>query len=622
MITWLSHCDDQLFTAYDPPTTLKPGTALVPPPVPYSDPKSNPRASPTLNPETGQTVGAKNSVPVPAHTPTLDQPKATVTTASNPTKQKNPNPGPQPNDPVAQEKPSSQSKSDKTVANSDPRGSDDPNHGSDPQQGGFSDPFQGSGANGDTEQVHESQGSDQHADPTLQDDPKKTNEVDPADDLTAGQTKTINNQVVRVLSHGISIASTTLTRGAPPITISDTPIHFGSSALIIGTSTVPLAPEVTTHMSTTIGGQAITAASGVVAIAGSTLSPGAPGTTIDGTVLSLDTVGRFVVGSKTVSLLASEKIPQTITTNIAGHALTAAPNAVIVAGTTLTPGAPGTTLAGTLISLDTASQLIIGPKTLGLESSHHQQSSFVTEVGGGLITAAPNGIALASTTLTRGASGVTVGGTLVSLNAAGQLIVGAKTVTLQKGGSQAQLTMTMGEPGIGAPSSSSLEVANPTFVTTIGDQVITAAPTALVIAGPATTLTPGAPGVTINGTLVSLNAAAQLILGSKTISLPGSRTQTTAPILEALGPGGPFNNSSASLPSLARGNNSSLDNGGSGNGPCMRCAAVGVKVFEGGGGAILRRRRRRRSCCWKRWMASGMAGLVYGWMFVVMLDLV
>ena len=600
MISWLSHCDNQLFTAYDPPSTLKPGTALIPPPVPYSDPKANPRASPTLNREAGQTIGAKTLVPLPANTPILDQPKATATTASNPTRQKEPDPG-------AQEGPSPQSQSGKTVTNSDPKGSNDPDHGSDPLQSGGSDPYQGSDDKGDTGQVHESQGSDQHADPTLQDDQKEIFEVDPSDDFTAGQTKTINGQVVQLLSHGISIAGTTMTRGAAPITVSGTPIHFGSSALIIGTSKVPLTPGVPTHMTINIGGQAVIAASDVVAIAGSTLSPGAPGTIIDGTVLSLDPVGRFVVGSKTVSLLASEKVPQTITTNIAGQAITAAPNAIIVAGTTLHPGAPGTTLAGTVISLNMASQLIIGPKTLDLESSHYHQSSLVTEIGGGLITAAPNGITMANTALTRGAAGVTVGGTLVSFNAAGQLIVGPKTINTLEDGSQRQRTL-MGEPGIGALlSSSSLEVGNPTFVTTSGDQVITADPTALVLAGSTTTLTPGAPALTINGTPISLNSAVQLILGSKTIPLPGSNTQTadlSALILKAFGPGGPFNSSA----SLARGNNSVDNNGGGVNGTS---AAVGVKVFEGDGGASLRRR-------W--WMAVGMASrmaaLVYGWMFV------
>ena len=597
---WLSHCDDQLFTAYDPPSTLKPGTALAPPPVPYSDPKTNPGASPTLNPEAGQTVRTKTSVPVPANTPTLDQPKATVTIASKPTKQKDPDPGPQPKDPGAQENPSSLSQSGNTVANSDPKGSNDPDHGSSPQQGG---PFQGSGNNGDSEQAHNSQGSDQNADPTVQDDPKKSYEVGSAGDFTESAIKTMNNQVVQVLSHGISIAGTTLSRGAPPIVVSGTPIYFGSSSLIIGTSTIPLAPGVPTHVTTTIGRQAIIAASDVVEIAGSTLTPGAPATTVNGMALSLDTAGRFFVGSKIISLLeSSKKVPKTITTNVAGQTLTAGPNGVIIAGTTLNPGAPGMILSGTVISLNTASQLIVGPNTLSLESSY--QSSLITVIGGGLITAAPDGITMASTALTRGAAGVTVGGTLVSLDGAGQLIVGPKTITLQEGGSQGQPRI-VGEPDIGAPSSSSpLEVANPPFVTTIGGQIITAAPTALLIAGSTATLAPGAPAITINSTLVSLNTAAQLILGSETIPLPGSNAQTTdlgALIMKAFGPGGPFNASAS--PSLARGN-SSLNNGGSLNGTSMS-SAVGVEIFRGDGGARLG----------KSWMTVGMVAVVYGWLY-------
>ena len=61
----------------------------------------------------------------------------------------------------------------------------------------------------------------------------------------------------------------------------------------------------------------------------------------------------------------------------------------------------------------------------------------------------------------------------------------------------------MGLPGLGAPS----EVAD-SITTTIDGQVITVGLAALVIA--TNTLTPGAPGFTIDGTLVSLNTAAQL----------------------------------------------------------------------------------------------------------------
>ena len=367
MIPWLSHCGDELFTAYDPPSTLKPATALAPPPVPYSDPKTHPWASPTLNLEAGQIFGVKTSVPVPANTPTLDQPKATMTTASKPPKQKDPDHGPHPNDPGAQEGLSPQLQSGKIVANSDPKGSNDPHQGSDPLQGGGSDPTWDSVDKGFSGQVHKSQGSDQNTDSTLQDDPKKTFEVDPANDFTESQTKTINKQVVQLLSHGISIAGTTLTKGASPIIVSGTPIYFGPSALIIGKSTAPLAPEVPTHMTTTIGSQAIIAASDVVAIAGDTPSAGASDTTVDGTVLSLDTASHFLVASKTTISLTS-KPSQIITTHIPGHTY----HHRRTERSHRRRNEPSAPESHSLISLNTATQIILGPKTLAFESPHHQ----------------------------------------------------------------------------------------------------------------------------------------------------------------------------------------------------------------------------------------------------------
>lgn len=574
-IPWFSYCEGALFTAFDPPSALKAATALAPP-LPPSDPISHPWApapSPTIDPGAGYTVGAEALTPVPAKIPIVDQPEATNTAAPIPPKQEGPNPEPQPNDPATQESPSSQSRPNKVEPSSNTKEGNDPQQSSNPHQG--SSPEQGSGSSGDSgqeedpkpnsdsSQVDGNQGSNQNPESNPQDDPKQTDDANPFNGFTEDQVQTINNQVVQPLSHDISIAGTTLTpgaspiivsgtsihlgssalvigtstvslvfgdpslitttigghiitaasdaiavagttltRGAPLIIVSGTPIHFGSSALVVGTSTVPLVPEIPTQMIITIAGQAITAAPSAVAIAGNTLNPGAPGTTIDGTILSLNTAGQFVIGSKTIPF--GSKVLETMTTNIAGQVITAAPSGVAVAGTTLTPGAPGITLDGTLLSLDTASELIVGSKTVPLESA--SPNSIVTTIGGQVITAAANRIAIGGTALTPGVSGVTVDGTLVSLNTAGRLIVGSKTIALPNG------STGFGVLGLGAPS----EVAD-LITTTIDGQVITAGPTALVMAG--TTLTPGAPGFTINGTLVSLNTAAQLVIGSKTIPL-------------------------------------------------------------------------------------------------------
>lgn len=586
MNPWLSYCGNGLFTAYDPPIALTAATAVAPPVSP-GKPNARPPApapSPTVDPGDRQTVGGDASIPVPAGIPTLAQPKATGNAAPAPPNKERPDPGSQLSDPNGDNNPQ---------GGSDPNQASDPQQGNDPTQGSGSDidPGQGAGAkpSGDPKQGDSMQGSSQIPDSVPQNNPNQIN-TNPFDDSTEGQAQTINNQVVQPLSHGISIAGTTLTPGALPITVSGTPIQLGSSALIIGTPTVPLAPYSPTQIITTIAGQRITAASNTVAIAGSTLSPGAPGTAIDGTTLSLDTAGQFIVGSKTIPLASN--IPETITTTVAGQAITAAPSGVSVAGTTLNPGAPGTTLDGTLLSLDAASHLIIGSKTIPLESA--SPNSIITTIGGQVITAAPDKIAIAGTALAPGASGVTVGGTLVSLNTAGQLVVGSKTMTLPSGDTGLE-GLIMG--GIGGESP---EVADP-ITTTIDGHVITAEPTALVMAG--TTLTPGAPGFTIDGTVVSLNTAAQLVVGTKTIQLEGSAGSNgeTAglggSIMGAFGSGGPFG--PFNIDSPTQGNSST----GAVNGTGTR-----VQAFEGNAASLLGR------SLWKKMAASVIAMSVLAYM--------
>lgn len=279
----------------------------------------------------------------------------------------------------------------------------------------------------------------------------------------------INNQAVQPLSHGISVAGTTLTPGAPAITASGISISLGSSAFILGTSTVPLLFQPSDPFITTVAGHRIAAAPSAVDVAGTTLHPGIPGVTLDGKAVSLDTADHLIIGSKTIALSDGNKgldrliwggskyqstpgVAEPFITTIAGHAITAAPNAVDVAGTTLHPGDPGMTVDGTAVTLDTAHHLVIGSKTipltnegtslsglilggLGHPSTDDDTHPFITTVAGQAITAAPTAVALAGTTLTPGAPGKMINGMLVSLNTAGQLVMGSKTVALQSEGS-------------------------------------------------------------------------------------------------------------------------------------------------------------------------------------------
>ena len=432
---WLSYCTEVFFTAYDPPTVLRAASALAPP-VASSDPEAHPRVSVpslTVDPVARQTVGSKPSTPLPASTPVVDQPKATTNAAQNPPNGKGSDNSPRPkNDPASQGSPLLLPTLNAVGSNSDPKGnnnhqqngdlqpSSDPTIESDPAQALDLKKSSDSGGNlrdGADPKLHtqadNSHGSEQNVDPVLQgSDTNQINEVDPFNHFTEGQTKTINNQVIQPLSHGISIAGTTLIPGSPPITVSDTPIHFAPSALIIGPSTVPFVPE----------------------------KP------------------------------APDPNPDLLTTIIAGQLITAAPSALTIPGTTLNPVSPSVNLAETLISLDTAShQLIVGTKTIPFDSAS-EENPIITTVNGQAITAYPDRIAIAGTVLTPGAAGVVVGGTLVSLNEAGQVVVGSKTVVaLQSGGGTGLVT----GGGLTLPSEVSTEDI---LVTTVNGHAITNSP--------------------------------------------------------------------------------------------------------------------------------------------------
>ncbi len=404
---------------------------------------------------------------------------------------------------------------------------------------------------------------------------------DPFNAFPQSQPVTINNQVIQKFPNGISVAGTTLTPGAPPITVSGTPITYGPSVLAVGTSTISFAFSDPKPITTNVAGQAITIGQDGVAIAGTTLTPGATAITVSGTSRSLGS-SALVIGTSTIPL--PSRLPEPLITTVAGHAVTAAPSAVEVAGTTLHPGVPGVTLDGTVVSLDSSGQLIFGSKTitlpgesaglgalilggLGHKSASDASEPLTTIIAGQVITADPTAVAFAGTTLSPGASGRTIDGTLLSLNMGGQLVVGSKTVRLMSESVQ---------------SGGLVSGISDLIVATIAGQAITAAPNAIAFAG--TTLTPGALGQTINGTLVSLNTAGQLVVGSKTIPLATSSAGLGGLIIGGSGNSGPFG---AISTSLVGGNSSGGSGNGNGNGDRNGTStSTSVKVFRGGAGPL------------------------------------
>ena len=93
--------------------------------------------------------------------------------------------------------------------------------------------------------------------------------------------------------------------------------------------------------------------------------------TLGRTLVSLDAAGKLIVGIQTILLeSASGGLNRDkLITTFAGQALTANSNAVEFAGSTLKRGGPGVTMSGSLVSLDSAGDLVIGSKTIYLGSS-------------------------------------------------------------------------------------------------------------------------------------------------------------------------------------------------------------------------------------------------------------
>ena len=246
---------------------------------------------------------------------------------------------------------------------------------------------------------------------------------------------------------------------------------------------------------TTIAGHAITAAPNAVAIAGATINPGDPAATIGGTRVALNTAGSLIVDSKTIPLASS--LPETFTTEIAGQAITAHPTAIAIAGTAIKPGGPATTVGGTRILLNTAGSLVLDSKTISLPEP------LTTTIANQAITANPTALTIAATTINPGDPAATIGGTQIFLNTDSSLILGSKTIPLAS--------------------------TPPTLTTTIANQPLTANPTALTIAG--TTIRPGDPAISIAGTPISLNAAGNLVIASKTTPL---RTGSSTPLVTTI----------------------------------------------------------------------------------------
>ena len=306
----------------------------------------------------------------------------------------------------------------------------------------------------------------------------------------AGQTFTPNPSA-------FFIADSIVSAGGPAVTVNGTAINLDQSgALAIGSTTISLtnaSPTPFAPNAFTVAGQTFTPNPSAISIAGTTISADGPAVTISGTIVSLGSNGALEIDSSTISLPTLSETPPNKIYTVAGQTFTLNPSAFPIAGTIVSAGGSAVTIDGTIISLDPSGALAIGSSTIDLSNLSDPPSSKVYTVAGQTFTPNPSAFPIANTVMSAGGPAVTINGTTVSLQPSGTLLIGSSTI-----------------PFLTTPAPSDIN---------IDGFDINAQSSFIVVDG--VTLVPAAAGVTISGTLVSLEAGgATLDVGTGRFALP------------------------------------------------------------------------------------------------------
>jgi len=274
------------------------------------------------------------------------------------------------------------------------------------------------------------------------------------------------------------------------------------------------------------GSQLITATPGKpLVVAGTTITSNVP-VVVDGHTLSSGSVGLVVDRTSVIALPGSGGQTHAAEFTIGSQTFTASaadaanPSTIVLAGTTLSRGGPAATINGAVVSVGSAGVVVDGTRSVQLSDSKSSPtaaaSRAILTVGSSTITAilatgSNSAIVVDGTTLSQGGPAVTVDGTLVSAGTAGLVVDGAQTIPISDF----------------EPTAASV----PQDVLTLGDSAITAFAAsgtnhAIVIDG--TTLLPGDPAITVDGTKFSVETAGLIVDGTWTIPLSAAGSRPTS----------------------------------------------------------------------------------------------
>lgn len=240
---------------------------------------------------------------------------------------------------------------------------------------------------------------------------------------------------------------------------------------------------------------------GGVVVGGSTLKPGSPGTTIANTPVSVGTGGVIIGGSTVAIPPASPPIATAGGLPIVTDPST--PGAVVVGGTTLSAGGPGTVIGGTSVSvLDPSHVIIGGPGGSTVSIPGAAPTPFTTVGGLPVVTdpASPGTVVVGGHTLSVGGTGTVIDGTTLSVLDPSQIVVG----------------------GPGGTSTIAIPTPAPTsgvVITAPNGQVLTATNSGGSVVVSGVTLYPGGPAATLPNGLVVSDATSGLVIGGSSTLL-------------------------------------------------------------------------------------------------------
>lgn len=240
----------------------------------------------------------------------------------------------------------------------------------------------------------------------------------------------------------------------------------------------------------------IPSASNAAVIAGQTLTQGAPDITIDGTPIQAKSNGVIIGGSSTVTF-PSYQVPAGFPPTTDVFIASASSGNLAIAGSvTFSPNDPAATVSGTTISEASNGRPVVDGVTFPLLAPTLEP--FTTIAGKPLFTQ-PNGALVVDTqTILPGGSTIVVSGTVISAASNGHPVIDGNTISIQP--------------------------ASP--YSTIADQLLTTASNGALLFG-TQAISPGASAITLSGITISIISNGYPIVDGSTLSIPSTQALTT-----------------------------------------------------------------------------------------------